>query len=460
MALVILWIASIDASGTTVQWPPPPIRNSEIQSGALVFFLRDRVQKSPDLDKRAEQLDIQLARIMDPPFDTEHRRVNIEKVYDPAVKVGVKPKHLILAKSMFDDESVLAPSPNQKLKLQIYKLPNHQKPFQSMWKQLILTDQLKHCDGAFLMYSEKTYDGLKTLLQFTAKRKIFLFKDMQPLSLLSQETEEEQQWEQDPTTREPDFYYLLRFLKKITSPSYIDGNTLDDFRELVANHVFSDYLLHDVEVFEAMIARVAHLLGQHDSKSFKILRIFHRNLHRNQPTVCPKLEVMRDDFVTTTMVHDMLFFIWQRGMHHDYVSTMRHLPNLYKLMGSMGSNVEATKEMWDWRDKQNEEAMLAFIANCICRKIGLITGLAEFTNEQVLKEVKEITSDMNRGWHTHLTAEVFHVYWQHLYKLKRSGFSGRIAIVNRYYILEDSWIQSLFGIFGRDNTVIESVAEL
>ena len=122
-ALIAAAIVCIYCIEATVQWPPPPIRNPEIQPGTLVFFLRNRVQSSRDLDRRAEKLDMQLARIMDPPFNGDQSRVNIEKVFDPSVNVGVKPKYLTLAKSMFYDQSELAPSPNQKLKLKIFKVP-------------------------------------------------------------------------------------------------------------------------------------------------------------------------------------------------------------------------------------------------------------------------------------------------------------------------------------------------
>ena len=164
LIIFIGWAYSIGATAMQSQ----PIREHEIKPGVLVFFHHTRTQKSQDLDQRAEELSMELARIMDPPFDSEQRRVNIQKVLDPAVKVGVKPKHLTLAKCMFDDESalaVLAPSPNQKLKLEIYKLPDHQKPFQAVWKQLILADQLYHCDEAFLVRSKEAIKGFETLLQ-------------------------------------------------------------------------------------------------------------------------------------------------------------------------------------------------------------------------------------------------------------------------------------------------------
>ena len=65
-----------------------------------------------------------LARIMVPPFDSERRRVNIKKVFDLSVKDGVKPKQLLMAKSLFEDESALTPSPSQKLESEIFKIQN------------------------------------------------------------------------------------------------------------------------------------------------------------------------------------------------------------------------------------------------------------------------------------------------------------------------------------------------
>ena len=223
MILFIGWVCLIDLAAMSSQ----PIREHEIKPGALVVFHHNRMQKSQDLDQRAEELNMELARIIDPPFDSERRRVNIQKVLDPAVKVGVKPKHLILVKSMFDDESALAPSPKQKLQLEIYKLPNHQKPFQAVWKQLILADQLCHCDEAFLVRSKEAIKGFESLLQYTAKCEICLSIDSQsPL--------------QGSFGSLPDSSaYLIQFLEKILNPTHLDKNTFDDFRELVANYVFS-----------------------------------------------------------------------------------------------------------------------------------------------------------------------------------------------------------------------------
>ena len=301
MILFIGWACSIGATAMQSQ----PISEHEIKPGALVFFHHTRTQKSQDLDQRAEELSMELACIMDPPFDSERRRVNIQKVLDPAVKVGVKPKHLTLAVCMFDDESALAPSPNQHLKLEIYKLPDHQKPFQAVWKQLLLADGLQHCDEAFLVRSKEAIKGFETLLQRTAKCEICVSIDPQtPL--------------QGSFGSLPDSSaYLIQFLEKILNPSHLDKDTFDDFRELLANYVFSYYvnLPHDFfrEIVDDFCRRVARTPQFHNPRSFKILRIIYRNLQRNQPTECPKLEVMRDDFVDFKMVGDMFAFI-QTGL--------------------------------------------------------------------------------------------------------------------------------------------------
>ena len=435
--LPIEWIASSDATGVL-----PPIRNSEIKAGVLVFFWRNRIQKSTDLDQRAEQLDAQLARILDPPFDSVRRRVNIEKVFDPSVTAGVKPKYLTLATTMFDDQTVLAPSPNQKLKIEIFKIPADQPIGETIIKQIILANRFEHCDTAFLIYRTLTADMVNSLLQRTARCNFCVSRDPKEVHHPEQEC-------------------LVRFLDKITSPSHLDNNTLDDFRELVANYVFRCFAIgdYDVETFAEMVNGIPCMQGG-TSKCSKILRIYFRNLLRHKPTMCPKLEVMRDDFVDYQMVEEMLIFIWQKYIYHDSFSTVRHLPTLYKLMDS---DATITKAMWDWgvTDTKNNIAGLVPIADFVSRKIGLITKYEDrYTHEQVLRKVKEIRNVLNRGWDIYMRAQVFANYWQHLYKLKRSGFSGRIAIVNRDYILEDSWIQSLFGIFGRENTMIEQMTQL
>ena len=436
-AIVVL-ICSVKA---TFDWPPPPIRNCEIQSGVLVFFLRNRIQKSIDLDRRAEQLDMQLARIMDPPFDSERRRVNIEKVFDPSINVGVKPKYLTLAKSMFDDQSTLAPSPNQKLKLEIFKFPICQPIGETIIKQIILTNRLEHCDRVFLIQRTLTANAMRSVLKKTGKCPFYLSQDPDEVRVQNNHKSE----------------YLVQFLDKITSPLHLDSNTLDDFRELVAQNVFSVYgEFGDCEqhIFEEMVNHI-QCVQERAPKSAQILRIFYRNLQRDNPTVCPKLEVMRDDFVDFKMVQDMLCFIWQRYIHHDYASNVNFLPTLYKLMDS---DADSTKAIWDGHRQMRG---LVFIAEFISRKIGLATEFKDcYTDEQLLGKVNEIRTGVERGWQIHMRAAVFASYWQQLYELKRSGFSARVAIVNRDYILVDSWIQSLFRIFGQDNTEIVRMTEL
>ena len=84
----------------------------------------------------------------------------------------------------------------------------------------------------------------------------------------------------------------------------------------------------------------------------------------------------------------------------------------------------------------------------------------EITDEHLLRMVESVRNRMNDELQNKMRAMVFSKYWERLYQLKRSGFSGRIAIVNCDYILTDAWLQSLFGIFGRDNTVIERQEKL
>ena len=47
----------------------------------------------------------------------------------------MKPKHMELAMSMFDDESTLAQSPNQSLKLEMFKIPGDQSINETMSQQ-------------------------------------------------------------------------------------------------------------------------------------------------------------------------------------------------------------------------------------------------------------------------------------------------------------------------------------
>ena len=432
MIAVIVWICS-DAAELTQS-----IKDSEIQPGALVFFHHSRRQKSEDLNERATQMSMELACIMDPPFDSDRRRVNIQKVFDPAVKVGVKPKHLVLAKSMFHDESALAPSPNQKLKLEIYKMPDDQKPYQTMWKQLILVDQLEHCDEIFLMYSKKTLDAMKTILKHTVKCRVFFSPDMQGL------------WMDCPESQE----YLIQFLNKILDPSYLDTNTLDDFRDMVANYVFS-YYVNSAPEFE----RYIDILPRSLPRSMKILRIFYRNLQRNKPTVCPKLEVMRDDFVDYKMVPDMLAVILGKFKRVEANLAYHHLSDLYKLMGS---DAESCKAMWDLgREKWSETGWMAKIADLVSRKMGFRTPeITDIPDEDLLRMVERVRDEMADGWRNKMRMMTFDRYWERLYQLKCSGFSGRIAIVNRAHILDDAWVQSLLGIFGRDSTVVELIEKL
>ena len=417
------------------------IKDSEIQSGVLVVFDRNRIQTSTDLDQRAAKLDGELARIVDPPFNADQSRVNIEKVFDPSINVGVKPKYLTLAKSSFD-ESALAPSPSQELKLEIFKVPRSQPIGETIIKQIILANRLENCDRVFLMFRPRTLDSMQTVLKNTQKCNVYLTEDPQV------------HWKK--YTESPE--YVIRFLDKILSPFHLDSDTLDDFRELVANHVFSYYRNYDAEFFDYHMT-VGRNTREHPPRSIKMLHIFYRNLQRDQPTICPQLEVMRDDFVNYTVVVDLLQIIMQRCSEYDASSTVSHLLNLYKLMGT---NTGSTKAIWDsGRDNWTDRERVAAMAFLICRKAGLeIPSEVSCTKEEILGIAMTLRMKMIRGWRNLLRADEFNQYWKRLYHLKQSGFTGRIAIVNRDYILKDSWIQSLFGIFGRDNTVIERVTEL
>ena len=65
----------------------PGIKKSEIKAGALVMFHQDRIQGCCDREQRAASLNMELAHIMDPPFNADRSRVNIKKVFDSSVKV-------------------------------------------------------------------------------------------------------------------------------------------------------------------------------------------------------------------------------------------------------------------------------------------------------------------------------------------------------------------------------------
>ena len=135
---------------------------------------------------------------------------------------------------------------------------------------------------------------------------------------------------------------------------------------------------------------------------------------------------------------------------------MKTLPNLYKLMGS---NAEATFAVWDKaRDRWTESTeWIALTAGLVSRKMGLARWNDGLSEELLIKKMMDIKVRMRRIWYNSLRADVFGTYWKSLYELKQSGFSGSIAIVNRDYILTDSWTQSLLGIFGRNYTVVERV---
>lgn len=79
---------------------------------------------------------------------------------------------------------------------------------------------------------------------------------------------------------------------------------------------------------------------------------------------------------------------------------------------------------------------------------------------ELVRMVTSIRKKMVRVWMNMQRTSLFDRYWEKLYEMRRSGFRGRVAMVNREDVLTDGWIQSLFGIFGRNNTVIELVSIL
>ena len=409
------------------------------------------------MEQRAEELSMELARIMDPPFNSDRTRVNIEKVFDPSVNVGVKPKHLMLAKSKFDDESEFTLSSNQTLKLEIFKIPTNQSSVETMKRQLALATNKRYYDAVFLMYTPETFRQFEILSKHSLTPTNWMFVDPE--------------WGETPHSPA----HLIRFLDKILNPSHLDSNTLDDFRDLVAKYVFAHYAKYTAKSpdhFELYIEVIATTLKvslnslkghtEHHPKSWNILRIFHRNLQRHQPSVCPKLEVMRDDFVDKTMVWDMILFIHIGHLRHEAGLTSSNLPNLYKLMDF---DLNATKKVWDmartcWREGEKWGWP---IAEFVCRKIGLkgtMVDVAALSDAELVIMVKSILVKMVRVWNNMQRTCSFDRYWDKLYEMRRSGFKGRIAIVNREDILTDGWIQSLCGVFGRNKTAVGLVRML
>ena len=441
---VFLWVCSVNG-----MFKMPGIKKSEIKPDVLVMFQQNRIQECSDREDRAEKLNMELARIMDPPFNSDRSRVNIEKVFDPSINAGVKPKHLMLTQSIFEDESVLTPSPNQKLKLEIFKIADDLSGEGIMRRQLLLANGVDvQYDAVFLMYSPRTTEQFQHLLRSTSASPTYLFGDPQ--------------WSMTPEgTMSASSANLIRFLGKILNPTHRDINTLHEFRNLVANYVFSWYLNEDADTFEKYMFFWEKLLDSKcNPKSSKILWIFYRNLQRDKPTVCPELEVMRDDFVDYAMVRDMVFFIRANHIYFEGVITSRCLPDLYKMMGA---DAEATKKVWNkarecWTDCH---AWSWPITEIISRKIGYSTeNEYRKSDEELWRMVRNVRNKMISVWLNTVRAQIFSGYWLRLYELKRSGFSGRVAIVNRHYVLSDLWIQSLSGVFGRDNTMVKLIEEL
>ena len=129
------------------------------------------------MEHRAEELSLELARIMDPPFNAHRSRVNNEKVFDPSVNVGVKPKHMMLSKSKFEDESWSEPSPNPTLSLEIFKIPTNQSSIETMRKQLALATNRRYYDAVIPTYTPRTFRQFQLLLQHSLTPTNWLFVD-------------------------------------------------------------------------------------------------------------------------------------------------------------------------------------------------------------------------------------------------------------------------------------------
>ena len=443
---VILWICFIDGMKTIKMG----IKKSDIKPGDLVMFQQIRGQNSSDLQRRATALHMELARVINPPFNANRTRVNIEKVFDPSINVGVKPKHIIFAQSMFDEgDSVLTSSPAQSLKLEIFKIPENQTASESMRRQIQLANRSGYYWTVFLSHIPSIFGEFQSALQSTIISHWYLFSDPR--------------WTECPASPQ----YLIRFLGQILNPSHLDNNTLDDFRELVANYVFSWYLNQDSEsrvprdfeeylnLVESHLKREQH--GYHP-KSMNILRLFYRYLQRHKPRVCPKLEILKKDYVNWNMVNDMLLFIRLQQNMEENTATLIQLPNLYK---SFGSDANSTQRAWDKppNHRVGSWEMMWPIADLVSHKIGSRI-LNEESNEEALVDVKHSRMKIIRIWINLLRADVFHKYWKTLSDLKNTGSSGRIAIANLDWILTDPWIESLYGIFGRNNTSVDLIGEL
>ena len=330
-------------------------------------------------------------------------------------------------------------------------IPNNISFAESMDRQITIAQRTEHYDA------------------------VFLIRDPNPMLFESFLHELERKVEgrisivafSDPKRLQP--AQLSGFLQNILNPSHLDNNTLDDLRELVAKHVFSYYLHREPDSLEEYVSfeEFVHWFESvqwagapaHHPKSCNILRIFHRNLQRHKPMECPKMELLRDEYVDYAMVWDMLSFIQFQLIEYEAQCIVNVLPTLYKLMDS---NATATSLIWDKARYRWDEFTdwIAFIVEFVSRKIGLNPNIDGLSDEELVVKVKAIAKKITRICNNLMKADVYKTYWKDLYALKKSGFSGRIAIVNRDFALTDPWIQSLFAIFGRNNIVISSVKML
>ena len=151
MSVVLLLYLSVK-TGSSTSLRFPALQQSQIKPGALVMYGFTRNQRDVDLHKRACGLHMQLSEILDPPFDAAQKRVNIRSLLNASMYAGVKPKHLILAKSMFDGDDQLSPSSNQKIKIKLYKIRPDLRGDQFVQQQKALArDQSDPITAVFLL---------------------------------------------------------------------------------------------------------------------------------------------------------------------------------------------------------------------------------------------------------------------------------------------------------------------
>lgn len=207
----------------------------------------------------------------------------------------------------------------------------------------------------------------------------------------------------------------------------------------------------DPREFLKMIEEFEKLKGHRHPKFCKILKIHYKYLMRIRAAAVEDIHVMKTEMIDREMVHDILIFV----IHYCFASKAKFvaaetLPNLYAMMGS---DVKAANNVWDMTD----DFWLAgpwrgYLMSFIWRKMEMIRGFPVELPAviQAQRKLAMVQAQLSR-------ADAFNTIWKHLRQLKLNGFSGTVVIIHREHILTDEWIQSLFGVFGRNNTVIEGV---